>query len=286
MRLAPKLVVGVMLLIAGLSVKAAAEIKTTRSESPSPRKTPAYDEKEMDRTFSEIVRGGGRVLGGRESRWSKLRGHSLSEDLDPLRTICEAVYVYNCYWPHFPGRIDLMACLLPVLEDWALLTQIEESLLGCDPSVYANLRESPMLLKELEVLSRNPFLGTVTIDTRSVDARLAAAIKKLHVGHTLEVGYSEGKCRILYMLDSNFYEGKAAEGAKVARVEVDDAESAIPTLKATPHLVYVELMRQGYPFVGYAQLDPKEVARAVRVRKLLKKSLPKAQVEQVTFDLH
>ena len=285
MHFAAKLVVAVMLLIGGKLVTVVSETKTTRTESSSPRKAPAYDEKEMDRTVFEIVKYGGRVLCCRESRWSKLRGHSFSEDLDFLRPICEATYLYGCYWPHCFGLIDVMGCLSLVLEDRALLTQIEENLLGCDPSFDVLLRESRLLLGQLEVLSQNPYLGTVTIDSRSVDARLAAAIKKLRVGHKLEVGYSEGKCRIMYVLDSDFCEGRVAEGAKVARVEVDDAESAIPTLKAIRHLVYVELTRQGSPFIGYVQLDQKEIARAVRVRRLLNESLPKVEVEQVRFDL-
>jgi len=301
MHFATKLVVGAMLAIGAQPVTAAAETKTTRTESSSPRKAPGFDEKETDRTFFEIVKGGGRVLCSRESRWSKLRGQSLSEDLDSLRTICEAAELYGCYWPHRLGLIDVMACLSPMLEDGALLGQIEENLLGCDPSICVILRESPLLLKQLEVLSRNPYLDTVTIDSRSVDARLAAAIKKLQVGHDarhshwrantwaidnwLEVGYSEGKCRIVYVLDLDFYEGRVSEGAKVARVEVDDAESAIPTLKAIRHLVSVELTKQGFPFIGYAQLDQKETARAVRVRRLLKESLPKVEVEQVRYDL-
>jgi hypothetical protein len=285
MYLAAKLVIGVMLLGGGQTLAAAAETKTTHTESPSASKTPGFDQKEMNQTFFEIVKGGGRVLCGRESRYSKLRGQSLSDDLDLLRTLSEAVCLYNYYWPHRPGLIDLTACLSPLLEDEALLTQIEENLLGCDQSFNVVLLESPSLLKELETLSRHPYLATVTIDSRSVDVRLAAAIKKLQVGHKLEVGYSVGKCRITYVLDSDFFEGKAAEGAKVARVEVDDAESAIPALKATRHLVYVELLRQGSPFIAYSQLDQKEIARAVRVRTLLIESLPKVEVEQVRFNL-
>ena len=189
MHFATKLVVGAMLAIGARPVTAAAETKTTRTESSSPRKAPAYDDKEMDRTFAEIVKGGGHVLCGGESRYSKLRGQSLSEDLDFLRPICEAAYLYSCYWPHRFGLIDVMGMLVDqaLLEDQALLGQIEgqieENLLGSDPSFEIILRESPMLLKQLEVLSRNPYLGTVRIDARSVDARLAAAIKKLQVGH-------------------------------------------------------------------------------------------------------
>ncbi|MEN6450197.1 MAG: hypothetical protein ABFC96_06885 [Thermoguttaceae bacterium] len=302
MHFATKLVIGGMLLIGAKLVPAAAETQTAQTESSSPRKASGFDEKEMDRTFLEIVKGGGRVLGSRESRWSKLRGRSLSEDIGFLRPICETGNLCSCCWPHRPGLIGATGCLSLMLEDEALLTQIEERLLGCDPSFHVDLRESPLLLKQLEVLSRNPYLATVKIDSRSVDARLAAAIKKLQVGQEvrhrhcranaacamdnwLEVGYSEGKCRIVYVLGPDFYKGRAAEGPKVARVEVDDAESAIPTLKAIQHLEYVELTRQGSPFIGYVQLDQKEIARAERVRRLLKESLPKVEVEQVRFDL-
>ena len=103
MHCAAKVVVGVMLLMGAQSVTAAAETKTTRTESSSPHKTPGFDEKEMNRTFIEIIKGGGRVFGSRQSRWSKLRGRSLSEDLDFLRPLCEAAYLYSCCWPHRPG---------------------------------------------------------------------------------------------------------------------------------------------------------------------------------------
>lgn len=284
MHFAAKLFVCVMMLLIGeQSVTAAAETKTTRIESSSSPKAPPYDEKEMERTFTEIVNGGGRIVCSRASRWSKLRGRSLSDDLEIPRVICDAAYIYGCYWPDRSGLIDMMARLSPLLEDGALLEQIEVQLLGCDGSYYVAVRESPLLLKQLEVLSRNPYLTIVKIDARSVNAPLAAAIKKLQVVQ-LEVGYAEGKCRVMYVLDSNFFEGRIAQCAKTARVELDDAESAIPTLKATRHLVSVRITKQGTPFIGCAQVDRKETARAVRVRRMLKESLPSVEVEQVTFD--
>ncbi|MHB1033827.1 MAG: hypothetical protein ACYC35_02460 [Pirellulales bacterium] len=217
-----------------------------------------------------LATGAARVSCERASRWAAYRGQTLHEDLAPLRLLSDLA----TYCPHQDGVPALLCALAAMLDDPARVERLEEALVGCDPGYCVELRDSPSLLKNVELLSRLPSLSCVTIKTKKVDDRLLQAVKKLPVQH-LELDATTGNEPAWFTVRETHdgMTGSTDELVKTVSVPLEQAESAIPLLKALPNLEEVLI----------ETVSKQDEAESKRTLTALQQALPNAETHILLF---
>jgi hypothetical protein len=122
----------------------------------------------------------------RISRWERLRGHRLYDDLEPVQNICHAAESLS-HCPHSFGILDVLTMLVPAVHDPIQIRAVEEAVFGCVPAYSISLRASPSLSEHLKLLRRLPCLWDVSIEVEHVDEQLTEMAAQLKVLHRLEI---------------------------------------------------------------------------------------------------
>jgi hypothetical protein len=214
------------------------------------------------------------------SRWKKLRGHGLDEDLGSLGDLCELAGKYYSYCPHRVGLADALNLLAPVMQDPDCLQYLEECLLGCDWGYSVELTDSPSLVASVKLLAGMPELWDLTITTEHYDYGLLHYLAKVNVLHDLElcgenraVTMQDGCMRQQWRLYHNG-PGRATLALEAtAQVFVEEAESALPALKAAENLRQVLIVAE----------DEAGAERLAKTQEILEKALPNANISTFTF---
>jgi hypothetical protein len=236
---------------------------------------------DVDRTeiFNELLAtGAARVRRERVSHWQKLCGHGLDEALLPLGDLYDLVDLYCTYCPHRFGLADVFCLLAPMIDDPARVRHLEESLFGYDWGYSVELGDSPSLPSSVALLSRVPELWDLFIAAEQYDYPLLHALTKVNVRHGLELGgenrdgaTKEGWLRQQWCLhhDAPGYPTLTLDAA--AQLFAEEAESAIPALKATANLKQVFILTEG-------EEGTKGLAKT---QEILEKALPNVKIDTI-----
>ena len=187
-----------------------------------------------------LMSGSAKIRCQRVSRWEKCRGRTLYDELGPLREVCDYADLCCRLCPHRFGWADAMQFLAPAISDPAQVQRLEEMLLGYDWGYSVELAESASLLSNVHYLGRLPEVWNLTVNTKHCTYGLMHALTQVNVLRYLKLNEQqenreaskEDWLREQWQLhhDRPGYATLTLEA--VATLYVDDAESAIPALKA------------------------------------------------------
>ena len=232
---------------------------------------------EREGIFNELLAtGAARVRCERVSHWEKFCGHGLSEDLLPLRDLCDLADLYCACCPHRFGLADMLCLLAPAIDDPTRVRRLEESLLGYDWGYSVELVGSPSLPSQVALLSRVPELWDLVVVPEHYDYSLLHALTKVNVMHDLKLcgenragTMKDGWLRQQWCLHHDAPGHATLTQDAAAQVCVEKAEAAIPALKATANLKQVFILAE----------DEKGAKRLVRTQEVLEKALPHVKID-------
>ena len=263
--------------------------------------TPADGERKA--VFDVILStGAARVSCERVSRWRKLRGRALYDDLGPLRQFGDLAELYFTYCPHRFGSVDALSLLASTIRHPARVQRLEEVLLGYDLGYSVELWDSPSLVQNVELLGRLPELWSLVVVTNRLDYRLAHALTKVNVLSHLEVCHTAGQDPGADpyalppkpgidgereaaatepsgpQLQWNVVHEPPGHAALVAQAgfDVDEAEAAIASLSALPPDVQEVL---SVLIVAYEE----DGEQAQQAEAAMEQALPSARIDTFVF---
>jgi hypothetical protein len=251
--------------------------------SPAASRKNAGDD-ESDGIFDELLAtGDARVRCERVSRWEKSCGHGLYEDLCPLRDLCDLADLYCTHCPHRFGLADVLCLLAPMIGDPVRVRHLEESLFGYEWGYSVELADSPSLPSQVALLSRVPELWDLVVQSERYGYPLLHALTKVNVRHDLELcgenqaGVTkDGWLRQQWCLHHDAPGHATLTLDAAARLSVEDAESALPALKATPNLKQVFVVAE----------DEEGAKRLARTQEILEKALPNMNIDTFILSPH
>ena len=219
--------------------------------------------------------GDARVRCERVSEWQKFSGYRLYETLGPLRDLSDLANLYCTYCPHRLGLADALSLLAPAIGEPSLVRHLEESLLGYEWGYSVELTDSPSLPSNLALLSRVPELWDLAIESEHYGYPLLHALTKVNVLHELAlcgenqaVATKDGWLRQQWCLHHDVPGRPTLTLDTTAQVYVDDAESALPALKATANLKQVLLTVK----------DEEGAKQMTKAQEILEKALPNVKI--------
>ncbi len=221
-----------------------------------------------------------RVRCERVSRWEKFFGHTLDEDLGPLQDLCDLARLYCACCPHRVGLADALGLLATAMDDPARVRRLDESLIGYDWEYSVELVDCRLLPSYVALLGRVPELWDLVVRSDHYDYQLLHALTKVNVRNNLEL---DGKSGTVAARDGWLEQkwslhhdapGRASLTLDAtAELFVEDAESALPALKATTNLKEVFLIAE----------DEAGAKRMAGTRAALEKALPNVQIDTFSF---
>ena len=131
---------------------------------------------ECDTVIAELHKSGAAAVSIR--RWTRGQCFSSSSEwVEPLRLACSLAELAS-YCPHRLGAIDLMSLAAPTMD---VPSYLDETLFGCEEDCTVELWDSPSLVANLELVSRLPELGQVTVYTKRTDEHFLKAVRRVKV---------------------------------------------------------------------------------------------------------
>ncbi|MGO9112804.1 MAG: hypothetical protein ACLP9L_26525 [Thermoguttaceae bacterium] len=216
------------------------------------------------------------------SRWEKFRDRTLYDELGNLPEVWGCAE--SClYLPHRAGILDVPWLVsITIMDHRDRLEWLEETVLGHDWAYSVELTVGPTLPSAL-LLGGLPEVWNLRVISKDFnDYPLMHFVTKVNVRHKLELvpcGAAEAEIVKADWLQQRWYLRHDGPGYATLELEasaqlyVEEAESAIPALKAAANLKHVLIIA-----VGEANRDHTE-----RVQAVLKKALPQADIQTVVF---
>jgi hypothetical protein len=242
------------------------------------------DRAERAKILNEVLNNGAATIRcDKVSRWEESRGRALYDELDPLPVLADCVGFCRCL-PHPAVIIDLAWLAASILDDRPWFERLEEGLLGHDWVYSVELVDSPALAETVHLLSSLSEVWNLRVTSKDLDDYgLLHMLAQVNVRHELDLkrsgpasagagkqGWLEQRWRLRHESP-----GRATLALEaVAQLFVDEAESAIPALKAAANLKSVLITAE------YAE----DRDRAERIKGVMQKALPQATITTFVFE--
>ena len=252
---------------------------------------------EMKSIFDTLVgSGAAKIRFEKVTRWQKCRGHNLYADIQmPLNTFASLSELYCRYVPHTGETVDLLHLLSIIASEPSRWEQLE-AVFGYSWIQTVELYDSPLLLRNLELISRLPEGCELVLFADPINRSEAQALSKaknisrlqweprLSAAQHWQVGMPrEEKDRrhlpvvakpdtleLRWGIGGSSSHPTAALGATVM---LRDAKAAIAYLKTEPNLESVVVVAD----------SEDEENRLAQAKAILEQSLPKATVRAFAF---